>query len=518
MKKKLTFIFILISLSTFGIIYSQFAWMQSRADDTYREINSDLNYALEQALIYHKNEQSQYLLSQLGSKFNPIYPRLGMRRIISPDSLDIYPLKLIRGGHEEMDKSFKLRRRIERASLYLPDRRPGDVENIKRDDRALRAFDSIFYRKNDICRTKTKYDSIAILSHLRICLLKKKRFRVPSGMDTINLSVAMKVPYMYLGTVKIHFWCHPYPLPNKLNPSKAFEYQPSDLSYYANNLIVARTWVSASYGISKNRIVLSWIWKQICLSVFLIIITVLAYAYLFKIIFMQKRLAEMKDDFVNNMTHELKTPIAIISAAVEGMQSFNALQDKDKTNRYLETSRKELNRLNDLVTKVLQMASYEKKDIQLSKGKIDVNELVNEIIESFKNHSVKVLTIKFENSSSVKYIEADPTHIRNAISNLIDNAIKYSDEEVDITVRCFSEEKYLNISIADNGIGIPSAQLSQIFEKFHRVSTGNLHNVKGTGLGLSYVKYVIEMHGGTVTVKSIPNTGSEFIISIPYQS
>ena len=253
------------------------------------------------------------------------------------------------------------------------------------------------------------------------------------------------------------------------------------------------------------------------MSVVLILINIIAYGYLLTIILRQKRLAEMKDDFVNNMTHELKTPITIISAAVEGMQSFNALQDKEKTNRYLEISRKELNRLNDLVTKVLHMASYEKKDIQLSKEKIEVNELINEIIESFKNHSEKVLTIKFE-SSSVKYIEADPVHFRNAISNLIDNAIKYSDKQVDITIRCFSDEDYLSISIADKGIGIPSAQLSQIFEKFHRVSTGNLHNVKGTGLGLSYVKYVAEMHGGKVAVKSIQNAGSEFTISIPYRS
>jgi signal transduction histidine kinase len=255
----------------------------------------------------------------------------------------------------------------------------------------------------------------------------------------------------------------------------------------------------------------------------------------------------MKDDFVNNMTHELKTPIAIISAAIEGMQSFNALQDKEKTERYLETSRKELNRLNDLVTKVLHMASYEKQDIQLSKVRIEVNELINEIIESFKSHSDKVLTIKYNNSSAVKYVEADFIHFRNAISNLLDNAIKYSDEPVDILIHCvsdetcmglpltnrdeklmqassplknniFSNEKYLTISVTDNGIGIPSAELSQIFEKFHRVSTGNLHNARGTGLGLSYVKYVIEMHGGTVAVKSNLNQGSEFTISIPYKS
>ncbi len=226
----------------------------------------------------------------------------------------------------------------------------------------------------------------------------------------------------------------------------------------------------------------------------------------------------MKDDFINNMTHELKTPIAIISAAVEGMQNFNALQDKEKTIRYLETSRKELNRLNDLVTKVLHMASYEKKDIQLSLEKIEMDELMTDIIESFKNHSDKALNITYKNASSVKYLEADPVHFRNAVSNLVDNAIKYSGDQVDISINCYADGKYVKISIIDKGIGIPSSQLNQIFEKFHRVPTGNIHNVKGTGLGLSYVKYIIEKHGGTVSVKSELNKGSEFIISVPSNS
>ncbi|HEX8376356.1 MAG TPA: HAMP domain-containing sensor histidine kinase, partial [Pedobacter sp.] len=390
--------------------------------------------------------------------------------------------------------------------------------NIERDGKAIRIFDSLFLKKMDICRMTTEFDSISILSQLKTCLTQDRTLIVNNNRDTLRQAAMMKDGFKYVDNIKIHFWCSPLTIPdNNFYRSKALEYQPSDITYHANNPKGVRTWVSASFGSSRNNIVNNRIWRQTCLSVVLILINIIAYGYLLTIILRQKRLAEMKDDFVNNMTHELKTPITIISAAVEGMQSFNALQDKEKTNRYLEISRKELNRLNDLVTKVLHMASYEKKDIQLSKEKIEVNELINEIIESFKNHSEKVLTIKFE-SSSVKYIEADPVHFRNAISNLIDNAIKYSDKQVDITIRCFSDEDYLSISIADKGIGIPSAQLSQIFEKFHRVSTGNLHNVKGTGLGLSYVKYVAEMHGGKVAVKSIQNAGSEFTISIPYRS
>lgn len=300
------------------------------------------------------------------------------------------------------------------------------------------------------------------------------------------------------------------PLPSLA--TKIYQYQPIALAHYASN---DKRFIGAYFHVNPVGIFFSKILWSLVFSAVLIILTISLFIYLFKIILKQKRLAEMKDDFINNMTHELKTPIAIISAAVEGMQNFNALQDKEKTNRYLETSRKELNRLNDLVTKVLHMASYEKKDIQLSLEKIEVDELMNDIIESFKTHSDKALNITYKNVSSVKYLEADPVHFRNAVSNLIDNAIKYSGEQADIEINCFKESKYVKIAIAGKGIGIPANQLNQIFEKFHRVPTGNIHNVKGTGLGLSYVKYIVEKHGGTVLVKSEINKGAEFIISLP---
>lgn len=508
-------IFILITISTLGIIYSQLEWMKSRVNNSYREINEDLSNALEWALFHHKSEQNQEILNQLGSKFKSVYPRMGMRRKIYPDSLTIYPLKLTDRNDLSIAKGFELRRRIERVSFYLPVRRPNDLENIRRDERAVSIFDSLFSRKWDICRTRTESDSIAILKYLKISLSKNRTLIFNDRKDTIKLNASIKGGSKFSEKIKLHFWCHPGPFPQSLHRSQALEYQPSDLSYYAINPKGVRTWVYTSFGTNENSIIISRIWRQICWSVVLIIITILAYVYLFKIILKQKRLAEMKDDFINNMTHELKTPIAIISAAVEGMQNFNALQDKEKTNRYLETSRKELSRLNDLVTKVLHMASYEKKDIQLSLEKIEVDELINDIIESFKNHSDKGLNITYKNASSVKYLEADPVHFRNAVSNLVDNAIKYSGEHVDIEINCFTENKYVKFSIRDKGIGIPPSQLNQIFEKFHRVPTGNIHNVKGTGLGLSYVKYIIEMHGGTVSVKSELNKGSEFIISLP---
>jgi signal transduction histidine kinase len=251
------------------------------------------------------------------------------------------------------------------------------------------------------------------------------------------------------------------------------------------------------------------------LSVLLIISAIAGFNYLIKTINKQRKLAELKDDFINNMTHELKTPIATLTVAIEGMQKFNALDNPEKTQRYLQTSRNELVRLNDLVNKVLSVATFEKHEVKLIKERIEIDTLVNEIIESEKLKAGKRVEINYINKDVVKFIEGGRLHLRNVITNLIDNAIKYSDEPVKIDITLTRNGDTASFSIKDNGHGIPAAHLSQVFEKFHRVPTGNVHNVKGTGLGLSYAKYIVGAHGGNISVKSEIGRGSEFTFSIP---
>jgi signal transduction histidine kinase len=254
------------------------------------------------------------------------------------------------------------------------------------------------------------------------------------------------------------------------------------------------------------------------LSVLLIISAIAGFNYLIKTIQKQRRLAELKDDFINNMTHELKTPIATLTVAIEGMQKFNALDDLEKTQRYLQTSRNELVRLNDLVNKVLSVATFENHEVKLVKESIDVDVLINEVIESEKLKTSKQVEINYINKDAVKSVEADRLHLRNVITNLVDNAIKYSDEQVKINITLSRNGDEARVSVKDNGGGIPASHVNQVFDKFHRVPTGNVHNVKGTGLGLSYVKYIVEAHGGNVAVKSEIGHGSEFTFSIPILS
>ncbi|HEY6955727.1 MAG TPA: HAMP domain-containing sensor histidine kinase, partial [Flavisolibacter sp.] len=227
------------------------------------------------------------------------------------------------------------------------------------------------------------------------------------------------------------------------------------------------------------------------------------------------RLSEIKNEFISNITHELKTPIATVSVAIEALRSFNANMDPERTKEYLDISSNELQRLSLLVDKVLKLSMFEKREIELQYEPLDMRSLVDEVTASlrlqFEKHHAEV-TI---NSTGDTSLEADRLHLVSVIFNLLDNALKYSNEAPRINVNIIGEEKNVNLVIEDSGIGIPEEYRGRIFEKFFRVPTGNLHNAKGYGLGLSYVSHVINKHNGNISVESIPGDGSKFIIRLP---
>ncbi|GAA4454420.1 HAMP domain-containing sensor histidine kinase [Nibrella saemangeumensis] len=250
-------------------------------------------------------------------------------------------------------------------------------------------------------------------------------------------------------------------------------------------------------------------------SVLLLVLTTGCFLFMLSTIIRQKKLSEIKNDFINNMTHELKTPIATVSAAVEAMQHFGALNDPQRTEKYLTISRNELQRLSDLVEKVLNMAVEEKKDMVLNPEWIKPSELINPIISNYQLKATKAIQFEVDMQPDEEPVRLDRFHLTNAINNLIDNAIKYSGESVTIRISSGKQDKIWRLLIKDNGIGIPRAYQEAIFDRFFRVPTGNLHPVKGFGLGLSYVRQVVEKHGGQVEVVSEPGMGSEFILLIP---
>lgn len=250
-------------------------------------------------------------------------------------------------------------------------------------------------------------------------------------------------------------------------------------------------------------------------SLVLLVITTWAFIYMLRTILQQKKLSEIKSDFINNMTHELKTPIATVSAAVEALERFDALKDPQKAQDYLEISRQELQRLSALVEKVLNIASENHREFEIQPEPVHVVEMLENIVQRYRIHSGKQIKISLEHHLDHPVALLDSTHFANAIQNLVDNAIKYSYDAVDIQISCTREDQWLKISVGDNGIGIPKAFHQHIFEQFFRVPQGDLHNVKGFGLGLAYVKKIVDHHGGRISVKSEPRHGSEFVIVIP---
>ena len=251
-------------------------------------------------------------------------------------------------------------------------------------------------------------------------------------------------------------------------------------------------------------------------SVLLTLVIVLAFTLTIFIIFRQKKLSEIKNDFINNMTHELKTPISTISLASQ-MLGDSSIPETSKNIRHISgVISQESKRLGYQVEKVLQMAIFDKGKINLKLKKIDIHELIEGVINNFSipvkaKNGLIIPSLHAENTM----VEVDVVHFTNVLSNLIDNAIKYCASIPEIYIETQDDGNNLCIAVKDNGIGISKEDQKRIFEKFYRVSTGNLHNVKGFGLGLSYVKMIVEDHKGYIKLDSELNHGTTFRIYLP---
>ena len=231
----------------------------------------------------------------------------------------------------------------------------------------------------------------------------------------------------------------------------------------------------------------------------------------------QKKLAEVKNDFINNMTHEFKTPISTISLATQLIQEESAVAKNETILRYLGIIKEENIRLGNQVERVLQTAQMEKEEIVLRKKDIDIHTLIQHVADNINpiiHANQGNLTLNLEAQPSLLAI--DEVHISNVIHNLLDNAIKYSPNQLHVEIQTESNAVQCTIKIKDQGIGMEKSVHETVFEPFYRVPTGNIHNVKGFGLGLSYVKKIVDAHGGKVKVESTLGAGSTFIITLPY--
>ena len=287
-----------------------------------------------------------------------------------------------------------------------------------------------------------------------------------------------------------------------------------NIQFFVDDFMLKQPFISIFFP-KKNGYIFRKMFLILSISLLLILTVIYAFYFTVNTIYKQKQLSEIKNDFINNMTHELKTPISTIQLACEALTDSD-MNSPESQGTFIEMIKDENARLKGLVDTVLKTAILDKGQVKLNEEPINLLDVLNRVKDNF---SLKISQlggeIKIENDLPELIFEGDNQHMTNVFQNLIDNAIKYSSEIPKITISTLKTINNYIVTVTDNGIGISRENLDKIFEKLYRVPTGDLHNVKGFGLGLNYVKSIVELHGGNITVKSTKYKGSSFIITLP---
>ena len=299
------------------------------------------------------------------------------------------------------------------------------------------------------------------------------------------------------------------------NQTKFLAYNSYETPLFPKDMIRDSGMLTITFP-DKNSIILSNMTAMMGLSGGLLLILIFSFGYTIHSILMQKKISEMKTDFINNMTHEFKTPVATIMIASEALKDPELTADKTRIERLANIIYDENVRLGSHIERVLNIAKIDKGDLKLEHKDVDMNDLLAAIVDSMSLQLQKRnASIELDLKAEHPIVTGDELHLSNVIFNLIDNANKYSPENPWIKISTFNTGKNLIIQVSDKGIGMSRDQLSKIFDQFYRIPTGNLHDVKGFGLGLSYVNNIVKRLNGTVRVKSEKDVGSEFEISLP---
>ena len=475
---KTRILIILVCIALIGIIISQIYWLSQSYQISKTQFIKEVNISL-----------NNYGIKNLKTNLNKVIEETKEQK---GDSVQFDDYKLIERILTAMDLNFNtLEISSASSSIYLKSKSYYPDSNIISPIKAKSALDSIVYipRSSEENSHKGSRHYLAIKE-----ALLKSGINIPFEMALINKKLN-----------KINW--------SSRNNPKEFSAIPlkSDIVSIAldnNNIQLAFK--------DESIFILKKMWQLLLVSIVLIFISGFTFFYLLKNIFSQKKLNVLKNDFINNITHELKTPLSTIGVAIEALQKFDVIYDKPKTHEYLNIANNEIFRINTLVDKVLKTSAFDHNNIKFNMEKLNLMDLSEMAIGNFKpqfeKHQVK-FTASY--NSNVIFVLADKLHFTNVIYNLIDNAIKYSPVKPEISYKITLFARRIFIEVKDNGIGISSNYTDRIFEKFFRVPTGNVHNVKGYGLGLSYVKGVLTGHNGSISVKSEQNRGTIFTIELP---
>jgi two-component system, OmpR family, phosphate regulon sensor histidine kinase PhoR len=358
----------------------------------------------------------------------------------------------------------------------------------------------------------------------------KRTFTLRLGPDTLHLDTLSKhfskalhsagiyTPFLVKHAVRTDRFKHRF-TPRLFNRDGSDQHESGPIRIFSDTLQSESVQINPLHHYQASltgmrKLLFKEIGTQILFSIFLTLITTASFVFMFRNIREQQKLMASKNEFISNVTHELKTPVATVSVAIEALKNFNARNNPELTNEYLDIAQRELNRLSMMTDKILEASVFESRGLEFEEELIDLDVIVRQMMVSMKMQFEKrgaIVNYHPEGSSFI--ISGGAMHITNVIYNLMDNALKYSPKNPVIDVLLKSSGHHIILSVKDNGIGIAPEYKGKIFEKFFRIPTGDIHDTKGYGLGLSYVASVVKSHSATIAVDSEPGVGSEFKIT-----
>ena len=505
-KKKIYSLIALMSVALLGLVVFQVYWIRETVAANRQRFQQSVYEALN--TVVHQLEQREALLFAYQS-FGP--------DLVQLDTTQLYPSRTVRRQQRQSvtfdEQGRAVRQRIEfsmsvsRAPgsapviVVRPDLPPGASEQAQQEQlRKLKQKASMF---------EQALHQLVNGDRPLTARLNPKQLR-----DLLNEALAdrgITLPYQYAVVDAQR--------DSVLMASTANFFQKYDtdaeVALFPNDFMPSRTFLTLEFP-QQNWYLLKQVWPTLLSSLVFTGIVMFCFGYAITTILRQKKLSDMKTDFINNMTHELKTPISTVALAVEALQDEQIAREPSFLRRYLGIIREENARLGSQVERVLQIATLEKQDFQLKLEPVDLHELIRQVAERLRPAVEKrggTLTLELDAPDPV--VRADAEHFSNVITNLIDNANKYSPEQPRVTVRTQTEGKGIVIEVVDQGMGMTKETVTNVFDKFYRAPTGNRHDVKGFGLGLSYVKSMVEAHGGQVSVRSRLGQGSTFRVYVP---
>ena len=530
-KKIFLFLLVLMSISLIGIIFIQSFFILKNYEENDKQFSINVNYVLEETTSdIERNEFRKYV-----KKFRDLITN---ESLIDVDTLSIQNLIIIDENPEKRETIIYKNGVIE-ESIIIPKSKSyyDDVidvisiqENISNDDIAIKRLSN--QREEKIFSNRTIEDNLSPEQFLLKVgsISKSKEILFESAYN--DLSKRNPIGYR-IGDINKFEEILEKNL-KKMNITLDFEYaiynkdsitdissEKYDTSYQTySSLIFKDQNDSSNYSLKvafpdRTPFLLGSLVSVIITSIIFTSIIIIAYVTTILLLLRQRQISQIKTDFINNMTHEFKTPIATINLALSAIKNPKTIVNKVKVKEYLQMIYDENNRMHDQVENVLMISHLEKNELNIEKSKQDINEIIDLAISHLsliiENKNGKIISEKTANNSIVI---GNETHLINVLINILDNAIKYNENIPEIFIKTQNIDNKILIKISDNGIGMSKAVQSKIFEKFYRKQTGDLHNVKGHGLGLAYVKKIIAFHNGNISVESVVGKGSAFNIQL----